>query len=83
MENLVIWAPIMGVVALVFAFMLAMRVTKSPAGTDKMQEISDAINEGAMAFRFREYRILAAFVVAMFFIVCMFIDFAKTIFREV
>ena len=50
MENLVIWAPIMGIVALAFAFMLAVRVTKSPAGNEKMQEISDAIHEGAMAF---------------------------------
>ena len=58
MENLVIWAPISGIIALAFAFMLAGKIGKSPAGNDRMQEISNAIHEGAMAFLFREYRIL-------------------------
>ena len=49
MENLVIWAPVTGIVALA-CFMLAIRVIKSPAGNDRMQEISNAIHEGAMAF---------------------------------
>jgi K(+)-stimulated pyrophosphate-energized sodium pump len=79
MENLVIWAPIMGIVALAFAFMLAVRVTKSPAGNEKMREISDAIHEGAMAFLFREYRILAAFVIAMFIIIGLFIGWPTAI----
>ena len=66
MENLVIWAPIMGIVALAYAFMLTSRVKSSPAGNERMQEISDAIHEGAMAFLFREYTILSIFVVLMF-----------------
>ena len=52
MENLVIWAPIMGIFALAFAFVLAVRINNSPAGDKKMQEISNAIHEGAMAFLF-------------------------------
>lgn len=79
MENLVIWAPIMGIVALAFAFMLAVRVTKSPAGSDRMQEISDAIHEGAMAFLFREYKILSVFVIVMFIIIGLFIDWPTAI----
>ncbi|MDD4569018.1 MAG: sodium-translocating pyrophosphatase [Tepidanaerobacteraceae bacterium] len=79
MENLVIWAPIMGLIALAFAFMLAVRVTKSPVGNDKMQEISDAIHEGAMAFLFREYRILSAFVIVMFITIGFFINWPTAI----
>ena len=69
MENLVIWAPIMGVVALAYAFTLVLRINNSPAGNYRMQEISEAIHEGAMAFLFREYRILSIFVILMFAII--------------
>ncbi|WP_296970956.1 sodium-translocating pyrophosphatase [Tepidanaerobacter sp. EBM-38] len=79
MENLVIWAPVMGIVALAFVFILAARVTKNPAGNAKMQEISGAIHEGAMAFLFREYRILSAFVTVMFVVVGFFINWPTAI----
>jgi K(+)-stimulated pyrophosphate-energized sodium pump len=79
MENLVIWAPIMGILALAFAYMLAARITRSPAGNQRMQEISDAIHEGAMAFLFREYKILSAFVAIMFIVIGLFIDWPTSI----
>ncbi|MGB9975617.1 sodium-translocating pyrophosphatase [Thermovenabulum sp.] len=74
MENLIALAPIAGIVALVFAFFLAMKVVKSPAGNQRMQEICEAIHEGAMAFLFREYRTLVVFVAAMFLIIGFFIS---------
>ncbi|NLU11004.1 MAG: sodium-translocating pyrophosphatase [Tepidanaerobacter acetatoxydans] len=79
MENLVIWAPVMGIVALAFVFILAARVTKNPAGNAKMQEISGAIHEGAMAFLFREYRILSVFVTVMFVVIGFFINWPTAI----
>ncbi|MGI6424323.1 MAG: sodium-translocating pyrophosphatase [Tepidanaerobacteraceae bacterium] len=79
MENLVIWAPISGIIALAFAFMLAGKIGKSPAGNDRMQEISNAIHEGAMAFLFREYRILIIFVIVMFAIIGLFINWPTAI----
>ena len=54
-----------GVLALLFAFYLANKITKQEIGTDKMKEISEAIHEGAMAFLFREYKTLVIFVVEM------------------
>lgn len=69
MENLVIWAIIMGIVALIFVLVLALRIVKNPADNEKMQEISKAIQEGAMAFLLREYRVLIVFVAAMFCII--------------
>jgi len=74
MVNLIVSAPVMGMVALVFAYVLAMRVVKSPAGDERMREISDAIHEGAMAFLFREYRTLAIFVIVMFAVISIFIN---------
>jgi len=79
MEYLVIWAPIMGILALAFAFMLAARIGRSPAGNQRMQEISDAIHEGAMAFLFREYKILSAFVAIMFLVIGAFINWPTAI----
>jgi len=79
MEYLVIWAPIMGILALAFAFMLAARIGRSPAGNQRMQEISDAIHEGAMAFLFREYKILSVFVIVMFIVIGRFINWPTAI----
>jgi K(+)-stimulated pyrophosphate-energized sodium pump len=79
MENLIVSAPVMGIVALAFAYMLAMRVVKSPAGDERMREISDAIHEGAMAFLFREYRTLAIFVIVMFIVISIFINWQTAV----
>jgi len=54
---------IISVVALIYVFAKARGILAKDAGTDKMQEISHAIHQGAMAFLFREYRMLAIFVI--------------------
>lgn len=79
MENLIVLAPVSGLLALLFAYMLTMRIVKSPAGNDRMREISDAIHEGAMAFLFREYRTLVVFVIAMFLIIGFLINWPTAI----
>ena len=56
------YTPLAGIIALIFAFILAGKVKKESMGTDRMAELSDAINEGAMAFLGREYKMLAVFV---------------------
>ena len=63
--NFTIWAPAAGILALIFAFYLAKRVTSVDAGNKTMQELADAISEGAMAFLFRQYKTLAIFVVVL------------------
>ncbi len=62
MDNLVFAAPAAGVLALLFAFWKASWVKKQDAGTELMQEIAGSIQEGAMAFLAREYKVLAVFV---------------------
>ena len=66
MESLKFLAPALAVVALLFAFYKIAFVSKQDAGTERMKEISAAINGGAKAFLFAEYKILAIFVVVLF-----------------
>lgn len=58
-------APLAGILALLFAYYLAGKVNRADAGTPRMQEIADAIHEGAMAFLMREYRTLIFFVLGL------------------
>ncbi len=57
--------PAAGVLALVFALWKAQWVKAQDAGDEKMQTIAGHIQEGAMAFLSREYRVLAIFVVVV------------------
>ena len=66
MELLTYAIPAVGIVALLFAFMLSMKIKKQSPGNERMQEISSAIHEGAKAFLFAEYRILVFFILALF-----------------
>ena len=66
MESLKFLAPALAVVALLFAFYKIAFVSKQDAGTERMKEISAAINDGAKAFLFAEYKILAIFVAVLF-----------------
>jgi K(+)-stimulated pyrophosphate-energized sodium pump len=64
MDPMVI-AVISGILGLIFAFFLVLYVLKCDEGSERMKEISAAIQEGAMAFLGREYQILAIFVVVV------------------
>ena len=54
-----------GVVTLIYAVFIAYRVSSAPAGTDKMQDIAKAIQEGANAFLMRQYKTLAPIVLVL------------------
>ena len=64
--DLLYFAPLAGVIALAFAGFLASGVLRESPGNQKMQDISNAIFEGAMAFLNRQYRTLIPFVVVIF-----------------
>jgi K(+)-stimulated pyrophosphate-energized sodium pump len=51
-----------GFVAILFAAYLSWKITRKDPGTPAMREISEAIQQGAMAFLKREYRAIAIFV---------------------
>lgn len=58
-----------GVIALIYAIILALRISKKDSGTERMKEIASSINEGAKAFLFSEYKILIVFVAVIFAII--------------
>jgi K(+)-stimulated pyrophosphate-energized sodium pump len=67
-----------GVVGLLFALVQAIRIVKLDKGNETVQFIGRAIQEGAMAFLSREYRLLGMFVVVMAVILAVFIDYDVT-----
>ena len=72
----ILWlAPICAVIALLFACYKASVVSRAPAGNDTMQNIASAISEGARAFLFSEYKVLAVFIVVLFILIGLFIFF--------
>ncbi|HZJ03297.1 MAG TPA: sodium/proton-translocating pyrophosphatase, partial [Thermoleophilia bacterium] len=61
-ETWAIIAAVVAVVALAYAAWTASQVTKREVGTERMQEIMEMIQQGAMAFLRREYSVLVWFV---------------------
>lgn len=54
---------IIGLIALGYAGYLSFKILKVKPGSEKMQQISEAIREGAMAFMKRQYKTIAIFAV--------------------
>ncbi|MBN8852495.1 MAG: sodium-translocating pyrophosphatase [Sphingobacteriales bacterium 50-39] len=63
MDKLIYLVPVMGAIGLLYTFIKFSWVSKQDAGSDRMQEISRFIAEGAMAFLKAEWKILSYFVV--------------------
>ncbi|WP_138432958.1 sodium-translocating pyrophosphatase [Winogradskyella algicola] len=64
MESNMIFVPMaLAIVGLLFMFVKMSWVKKQNAGNEKMQNISKAIKEGALAFLGAEYRLLLVFVI--------------------
>jgi K(+)-stimulated pyrophosphate-energized sodium pump len=60
------YAPLVaGLAGIAYAFMMAGQLQRISPGTDKMKEIAAAIRAGAMAFLYKEYRVLGVFVLVM------------------
>ncbi len=75
MDKMIWLTPLFAAVALLFALYKARYVSKCDAGNSRMQEIAAAIAEGASAFLRAEYKILAIFIVVLFVLITIFIDF--------
>ncbi|HNZ27672.1 MAG TPA: sodium/proton-translocating pyrophosphatase, partial [Spirochaetota bacterium] len=55
-------------IALIFALILAVGILKKSPGTERMQEISKYIQEGAMAYLKQQYKIVGLFFILLFII---------------
>jgi K(+)-stimulated pyrophosphate-energized sodium pump len=72
--ELVVFAPIAGIIALIFAGILAVVIKKSDPGNSRMVEIMGYIHEGAMAFLSREYKVLSIFIVILTVVIGIFLN---------
>jgi len=66
--NLLIFAPVGSIIAILFAMYLIYRILKEPRGTDEMISIQNAIAEGASAYIKRQYGVVAIFFAVVFLI---------------
>ena len=62
------------VLSLIIALLLSFYILKKPAGSQKMQEISEAIHQGALTFLKKEYEVLIVFLVLVALIMYLFLD---------
>src|SRR3972149_4198325 len=60
------------IVAIIVAAYLAREIMKKPAGSEKMQQISEIIHKGALTFLKKEYEVLAVFMVAVFLVMVIY-----------
>ncbi len=67
-------APITAAASILVAIYLYFYVNRQSSGTQKMQEISDAIQEGARAFLKVEFKYLAVFVVVVAVVLAIFLN---------
>jgi K(+)-stimulated pyrophosphate-energized sodium pump len=67
-----------GIVGLIFALILTINIMRQDGGSEQVQFIGKAIQQGAMAFLAREYTLLGGFVIIMAIILAVLIDFDVT-----
>ncbi|MFP4037107.1 MAG: sodium/proton-translocating pyrophosphatase, partial [Desulfobacteraceae bacterium] len=66
MQGLTVYAPFLGILSVVIAWLIFGYVKKQPNGTPLMQELEEQIHIGAMTFLRREYSILLIFIAVVF-----------------
>lgn len=72
--DILLIAPIVGVLALLFAFYKASVINKAEPGNERMKEIASYIHEGAMAFLARQYKSVGIFAIIMFIVLGLAIN---------
>jgi K(+)-stimulated pyrophosphate-energized sodium pump len=72
-------AQLLGLVGIIFAFILYLTIKAKDAGNDLMKEIAGRIAEGAMVFLRREYSILVVFIIIVFILLTWKIAIATAI----
>lgn len=66
-SNLNILIVASGLISIVYGLYLARWILSKPAGDAKMQEIASAIQEGAKAYLFRQYKVVGILTLVLFF----------------
>jgi K(+)-stimulated pyrophosphate-energized sodium pump len=71
--DLLILAPVGSILALSFAFYLAISILKKDEGNDKMREIAQAVRVGARAYLKHQYLGVSLFFILVFFILLVMV----------
>jgi K(+)-stimulated pyrophosphate-energized sodium pump len=73
MTNIILFGLICGAVGVAYSLITAVWVSKQNAGSDRMQQIANAVKEGAVAFLAREYRTVAMVGVGLVVLLLIFL----------
>lgn len=73
MEHTTQWAPVLGAVGLLVAFVIYVSIKRLPEGNEVMKNIASQIHIGAMAFLKREYVVLSVFVFVVVILLSWFL----------
>src|SRR3989344_2467699 len=76
MQNVLLVILFSAVISIVYGIFLAKNVLRKSAGNAKMQEIARAIQEGARAYLYRQYKTVAYIAAVLFFGLGLLLDWA-------
>ena len=62
MQSLTAYAPYLGILGLIIAYLVFLYVKKQPNGSELMKDLEGMIHSGAMAFLKKEYSVLLVFI---------------------
>ncbi|WP_371186791.1 sodium-translocating pyrophosphatase [Thalassotalea maritima] len=74
MDNILYLSPILGLVGLLFAFILYQIIKSYSPGSEALQKIANQIHLGAMVFMHREYKMLAIFSLVLLVLLYFFVS---------
>jgi K(+)-stimulated pyrophosphate-energized sodium pump len=66
MQGLTVYAPYLGILGLIIAYLIFLYVKKQPNGSELMKDLEGMIHDGAMAFLRKEYSVLVFFIAIVF-----------------